>query len=35
MPVEMLAIFAFAVLFALFVILPTVLKRRHEVQDAE
>ncbi len=33
--VGMLAIFAFAALFALFVIVPTVLKRRHEVRDTE
>lgn len=35
MTVEMLAIFAFAALFALFVVVPTVLKKRHEVRDAE
>lgn len=35
MPVAILAVFAFAALFALFVVVPTVLKRRHEVRDAE
>jgi competence protein ComGC len=35
MPVEMLAVFSFVALFALFVVLPTVLKKRHEVRDAE